>query len=121
MSGSEGDGFTPATGADVADDNPRMIAGELRALKRDVNAGFELMTQKVLTRLDRFDQKLDVVIDRQNVFERRLDDVERRVAAQSREVANFHRWQSQSDERLTALENPTDPPARTVRRRKKRK
>lgn len=84
MSGLEGDGFTPATGADVAEDNPRMIAGELRALKRDVNAGFELMTQKVLTRLDRFDQKLDVVIDRQNHLERRLDDVERRLSALER-------------------------------------
>lgn len=66
---------------DEADDNPRVIANHVRALQREVRSGFELITQKVLDRLDRFDAKLDVVIDRQNHQEMRLDALERRVAA----------------------------------------
>lgn len=80
---------TPITRDDVAEDNPRMIAGQLRALQRDVNAGFESVAQ-ALKAFERIDAKLDVIIDRQNVAERRLDAIERE--------------QSRTDARLIALE-----------------
>lgn len=71
----------PSRPGDEADDNPRVIANTVRALQREVRSGFELITQKVLDRLDRFDGKLDVVIDRQNIQEARLDTIERRLTA----------------------------------------
>ena len=84
------DDHTPVTAADVDENNPSMVRGELRALQREVRSGFELITQKVLDRLDQVDGKLDVLVDRQNVLDRRQDAIERE--------------QSRTDARLIALE-----------------
>lgn len=74
-------GERPAvTASDVSDDNPRMIAGQLRALQRDVNAGFESIAQ-ALKAFERIESRLDVIIDRQNETDRRIRDHERRLAA----------------------------------------
>lgn len=75
---------------DEADDQPRVLANHVRALQREVRSGFEIITQKVLDRLDRFDARLDVVIDRQNEADRSL--------------ADLRQAQARTEARLTALE-----------------
>lgn len=70
---------TPLTAFDVSDDNPTMIAGHLRALQREVRDGFDSIG-RALVALTRIEARLDVLVDRQNVTERRVDDIERRVA-----------------------------------------
>jgi hypothetical protein len=102
VSGGEdvGKTFVPVTSADVADESPPMLAGHLRALQREVRDGFESMG-RALSALTRIDAKLDVVIDRQNVADARMDSIEARV---------------------TALETVRAPLPRAVaKRRKKRK
>lgn len=74
----------PVRVGDEADDQPRVIANHVRALQAEVRSGFELITQKVLDRLDRFEGKVDVLVDRQNLLERRVDEVERRLSALER-------------------------------------
>lgn len=71
--------WTPSRAGDEADHNPRVIANRLDALIRDTNAGFVSVTQ-ALKAFERIEAKLDVIIDRQNVTDRRVDDLERRVA-----------------------------------------
>lgn len=68
------------TADDVADDNPRMIANHLRALKREMHSGFESISES-LKAFAAINAKLDVMIDRQNVIEHRVAELERRVAA----------------------------------------
>ncbi len=72
--------FQPLTAADVDDENPRMLAGHLRALQREMRDGFESLA-RTLTAFERIESRLDVIIDRQNVLERRQDELELRVAA----------------------------------------
>lgn len=77
--GGRSTGRKALTSADVADDNPGMIAGSLRALKREMHSGFESIAQ-ALQAFKGIDAKLDVIIDRQNVIERRVSELERRVS-----------------------------------------
>jgi hypothetical protein len=58
-----------------------MLAGHLRALQREMRSGFELITNKLLTAIERLNNRLDVLVDRQSISDRRIDDHERRLAA----------------------------------------
>lgn len=51
------DPFIAATPDDVADG--KLVAGHLRALERKVDSGFALITNKLLTKLDRLEEKID--------------------------------------------------------------
>jgi hypothetical protein len=73
------DDFEPVTSFDVSDENPVAVANQLRALQREVRDGFDSMG-RALTVLVRIEEKLIVIIDRQNVLERRVDEIDRRVA-----------------------------------------
>lgn len=66
---------------DCADDNPTMIAGHLRTLQREMRDGFDSIG-RALGALVRIEERLVVLIDRQNVLERRVDENEKRTAAQ---------------------------------------
>lgn len=80
--------------ADVADDHAPAIANQLRALQREVRSGFELITTRLETMMDRF-------AERQEDHAHRIDQLERDRA--------------RTDQRLAALE------ARPKRTRKARK
>lgn len=69
------DGFEPVAREDVTDE--RLVAGHLRALQREVRDGFDAIG-RALTALTRIDERLVVIIDRQNDFERRLTALETR-------------------------------------------
>lgn len=97
MPGGE-DGFKPITPDQVTDE--KLVAGQLRALQREVRDGFESIAQS-LKAFERVDAKLDVIIDRQNVMESRLDVIDK--------------WRAATDVRLAALETK-----RATRPRKKR-
>jgi hypothetical protein len=96
--------WQPSQTGDNADDHPKVIANHLRALTREMRDGFDGIG-RALVALTRIDEKLDVVIDRQNVLERRQDAAD----AERAELAR----------RITALESI--PVVRVVRPRKKRK
>jgi hypothetical protein len=64
--------WQPSQTGDNADDHPKVIANHLRALTREMRDGFDGIG-RALVALTRIDEKLDVVIDRQNVLERRQD------------------------------------------------
>lgn len=66
--------FKPSTAADAAEDNPRVIANQLRALQRDVKAGFERMD----VRFETIIEKILVVVDD---LSHRVTSLERRVTA----------------------------------------
>lgn len=67
------DGLDPVTAADVTDE--KLVAGQLRALQREVRDGFESIARS-LAAFTRIEERLDVIIDRQNDFERRLAALE---------------------------------------------
>lgn len=67
----------------VSDENPAVLANHMRALQREVHAGFEMITQKLLTAIERLTN--------------RFDDMSSRIA-------DLERWQSRTDARLAALE-----------------
>lgn len=73
--------FKAADAFDVSDENPAVIANHLRALQREVRSGFEILGQRVLTAIERIEHRLDVITDRQALSERRIDDLDRRVAS----------------------------------------
>lgn len=75
------DEFKPLTAADLADDNPTMIAGHLRTLQREVRSGFELITNKLLVAIERLDNKFSDALDRISQLERDHTDLARRVSA----------------------------------------
>lgn len=66
--------FTPATMHDVAEDNPRMIVNQLRAVQRDMKAGFDRMDVRFETIL----KKVLTVVDD---LAHRMTTLEQRVAA----------------------------------------
>lgn len=72
--------WQPSQTGDNADTEPRVIANHLRALTREMRDGFDAIG-RALTVLTRIEERLIVVIDRQNVLERRLDDHDRRLDA----------------------------------------
>ncbi len=72
------DRFDPVTRDDVAEDNPRMIVGELRALQREVRSGFELVMARLLTAIERMSNRQDDQADRISELERRVDALEAR-------------------------------------------
>ena len=78
MSGDDDAMWKPVAAADVTDD--KLVAGQLRALQREVRDGFDAIARS-LTAFERIEARLDVLIDRQNVTERRVDDIERRLTA----------------------------------------
>lgn len=80
------DEFKPVTAFDVSDENPAAVAGGLRALQREVREGFEAIG-RALTALSRIEERLIVVIERQNFAERRIDTVEKRIGAVEQEQA----------------------------------
>ncbi len=82
--------WQPSKTGDNADDNPQVIANHLRALQAEMRSGFEVITQKVLDRLDRFEGKLDVIADRQNIQQSQIDE--------------FRRWREHTDARLAEIE-----------------
>lgn len=86
------DGFKPVTADDVTDE--KLVAGQLRELQREVRSGFELITTRLETMMDRF-------AERQEDHAHRIDQLERDRA--------------RTDQRLAALE------ARPKRTRKARK
>jgi hypothetical protein len=65
--------FKASTVADNAEDNPRVIANQLRALQREMRAGFELLGNKLLVTMERMDQ-------RQDAFGAELAELRRRIA-----------------------------------------
>lgn len=75
------DEFKPVTAFDVSDENPAMIANHMRALQREVRAGFEMVTQKLLTAIERLNNRYDITDDRVTALERRATDAERRLEA----------------------------------------
>jgi predicted nuclease with TOPRIM domain len=71
--------FEPVTREDVDDEAPAMLANHMRALQREMRDGFDSIG-RALQALSRIEERLVVVIDRQNHLERRIDDHERRLA-----------------------------------------
>lgn len=69
-----------ATPANTADDHPSVIAAALHALKRDVHDGFDRMA-RALEALSRIEDRIDVIIDRQNHQDQRMDAIELRLVA----------------------------------------
>lgn len=74
--------FEPVTREEVTDE--RLVAGELRAMRREMKTGFEL----VLERLDRFHERIAILEmhktdanDRHDRHEHKLADHEQRLAA----------------------------------------
>jgi hypothetical protein len=65
---------------DVSDENPLAVANQLRALQRDVRDGFDGIG-RALQALTRIEERLHVVIDRQNHADTRMDAMERRISA----------------------------------------
>lgn len=86
--------YVPVTAADVADENPIAIANHLRALQREVRSGFELITNRLETMMDRFAERQD-----DHAFR----------------IAQLESDSSRTDQRLAALE------ARPTKKRKARK
>lgn len=75
------DDFKPSAAFDVSDENGAMLANHMRALQREVHSGFEMITQKLLTAIDRLNQKLDDLVDWKNEVTRWQADTDRRLAA----------------------------------------
>ena len=71
--------FKPVTAADVTDE--KLVAGQLRALKREVHAGFELLGNKLLVVLERMNNRQDATDDRLTVLERRVNALEAALKA----------------------------------------
>lgn len=78
------DGFTPVAADELTDE--KLVAGQLRALQREVRDGFELVTNKLLTNLERLNDRIDDVMSRLSSLERyrveldaRLDSIEARL------------------------------------------
>lgn len=59
----------------------RLVAGNLRALQREVRHGFDLVTNKLMTSLERIESKLDDLADRVGRLERDTDDHRKRLDA----------------------------------------
>lgn len=106
-----GDRYVPGTADDVAEDNPAMLANQLRAAMRDTNARLDSIDQ-TLKLFARIEMKLDVIVDRQNETDRQVRENAARIVAQSVELAAVVR-------RVTALEQPKAK-RRTTAARKKR-
>jgi hypothetical protein len=79
MSNDDEQMWQPVRPSDVADDHPSMVAGHLRALQREMRDGFQSIAM-ALKAFERIDGKLDVVIERQNYQDKRLDALEFRIA-----------------------------------------
>jgi hypothetical protein len=80
--------YQPVTAFDVSDENPSAVANQLRALQREVRDGFDSIG-RALTALSRIEERLIVVIERQNFVERRIDVIEKRVTSVEREHAEI--------------------------------
>lgn len=72
-------GHRRVTAEDVTDG--ALVAGQLRALKTEVHSGFELLTSKLMTGIEKLGQKLDDLGDRVGQLEREQGAIDRRVAA----------------------------------------
>lgn len=68
--------FKPLTAADVADENPAVIARRLDALARDVRGGFELLDNRLMTIMERHERRLDRL--EEQVTELRRERAEKR-------------------------------------------
>lgn len=88
------DGFPVAKPGDA--DDERLVVGQMRALQRDVRDGFESV-ENSLKALVRIEEKLFVIIDRQNVLDRRQTELEDHQRVLDQKVTAV-------DARLTALE-----------------
>lgn len=95
----------PITAFDVSDENPAVLANHMRAIQREMHAGFELLAQKLLTSFERINEKLDDIIDWKN-------EVTRWQASATSRMADLERWQSQTDARLASLERKKRPTRR---------
>lgn len=68
--------FKPATMHDVAEDNPRMIVNQLRAVQRDMKAGFDRMDVRFETLLKRALTIIDDIAHRMTSLEQRVTALE---------------------------------------------
>lgn len=69
--------FKPVAPHDVNDENPLMVANHLRALQREVRAGFELLGNKLLVTMERMDARQDAFDDQLLVLQRRVAELEK--------------------------------------------
>ncbi len=97
MSGGGGDDdkmWTPVKREDVTD--LALLPGEMRAFRTEVRDELKSIA-RAITAFERIEAKIDVVIDRQNVFQRRLDE-------QQSQIDDLKRWQLETDQRLAEIE-----------------
>lgn len=73
------DGYKPVTADDVTDE--KLVPGEMRALQREVRAGFQLLESRLTTIMDRFAARQDDHDARIGQLERGHRDTAQRLAA----------------------------------------
>ena len=79
------DGFKPVTRDDTTD--LALLPGEFRAFRSEVRDGLESIARTLQT-LGRIEERMTVVIERQNFAEQRVDKLERRLdAVQTEQIA----------------------------------
>ena len=88
------DKFKPVLTGELSDLD--LLPGEFRAFRSEVRDSLAAIARALQT-LGRIEERLDVVIDRQNLVEKRLDAVER-------EQADAARARNALSDRITALE-----------------
>jgi hypothetical protein len=89
------DEFKPLTAADV--DDLHLLPGELRAFRSEVRDSLDAIA-RALQSLGRIEERLDVVIDRQNHLDVRIECVERDVSEDRKRIEMIER-------RVMALES----------------
>lgn len=72
------DEFKPLQAGELTD--LALLPGEFRAFRRETHDSLESIA-RALQSLDRIEKRLDVVIDRQNVLEARVDGIDKRLTA----------------------------------------
>lgn len=90
MSADDEKMWTPSKTGDNADDNPRVIVETVRALTRETRDGFASVN-RTLAVFARIENKLDVIVDRQN--------------HQDAQIAAIQQEQARTAARLDALES----------------
>ena len=88
--GPDGREHVPVTREEVDENNPNVIAAQLRALNRAVDAGFEMLDERIKTLIERLAEK---VADHHV----RLDD-------HAEQLADLKRHKHITETRLAALE-----------------
>lgn len=97
------DGFKPVSAFDVSDENPAVVARRLDRLHTDVLERFDNI-ERALVAIAKFDEKLDVIIDRQNVTDRRVDETARQLRVTQERVDQLERDHRDQSARIAKLE-----------------